>query len=224
MRILIASEDHPKDVDFGSEKILLSVINSKRFRGEEIIERRRKIDVEGNHFVTLGNPVDEIAKFSNALNVDFVVVNDVNLGLNVASKISKPVLVLKFRDPFKRGLICYDSIFFNFKIKTMLNLLPFEDMHILHVLNPILSQNSGIERIVEYVNSILNEIKIQNLNGVHVRVGNPMSEILKAAEDLNVTCIVMSVGKTTEEVAKKSKTSILIWRDLIKRNGFIQRV
>ncbi len=226
MRILVASEGYPRDVKFGDEKIFLSIIDSKRFKEDKIIERRREIEIEEDHFVTLGDPVDEIVKFSNALNVDFIIVDDINLGLNVSFRISKPVLILKCEDPFRKGLICYNPIFFNFAIKRMLSSLPFKELHVLHVLEPIFSQNSGMKRLIIDVKSLLNEVKlkVKRVKEVHVRVGDPANEILETAKELNVTCVVMSVGRTTEDVAMKFESSILVWRDLMKRNGFIQRV
>ena len=234
MRVLIVSEELPKDVNFGEERIVLSVIDSKKFKGRGIIEKRKSIRLNGeNHFVTLGNPVEEVAKYSIALNVDFVVLQDVNLGLKVALNTPKPILILKGRDPFKSGLICYTPVLFNPIIKKKIESLPFEELYLLHVLEPIVPHGAKVNSKAQDVKNFLKnvEMKLEKVKGVHIRLGDPSNEILKTAEELKVTCVVLStdikgkgLGKTTEKVAKESKSSVLIWKDLIKRNGFIQNV
>jgi len=227
MKVLIASDSlEIRD----AEVIKLKIIDTRRYRGSEIIEERKRVKMNDG-FVTVGEPEKEVAKFANAIDVDLIAVNDPDLGLNVAKEVSKPVLIADNLDNvFERCLIGYNPLVFNDIVKRRIENLPFKDVHIVHVLESLVStENVRCAKIIDFMKNV--KEKVERVSDYHVKVGEPVEEILKTAEEIDASCIALNtsmkmlpIGSTTKKIAKSGKVPVLIWKDLIKRNGFIQRL
>ncbi len=228
MKVLITSDSlEVKD----AEVIRLRIIDTRKFKGRRIIEERKRLKAN-DEFVTVGDPAKEVAKFANAIDVDLIAVNDPDLGLDVARTVSKPVLIANNLDNvFERGLIGYNPLVFNEAIKSRIESLPFKEMHIIHVLESLIPAKANIETNIPKIVDFMRNVKerVERVSHYHVKVGEPVEEILKTAEEIDASCIALStsmktlpLGSTTQKIAKIGKFPVLIWKELIKRNGFIQ--
>ncbi len=224
MKVLVVSES------LNVNGVRLRVIDTRRFKGNKIIEERKKID--GRYeFVTIGDPIEEISKFANAIDVDVVVTDDPDVGLKVASRLSKPVVVTQnFDRLFERGLIGYNPLVFDDEVKRKIERLPFKDVQIVHVLEsitPYVVKSVDKVRVEEFLKEIVE--KVDNISAYHLKVGDPAEEILKTAEEVKASCVILSpslkkisIGSTASRIVKARRFPVMLWKDFIKRNGFIQ--
>ncbi|ADB58620.1 universal stress protein [Archaeoglobus profundus] len=227
MRILVASDS----VEIKAEEVIrLKIIDTKKFRGREILEERKKLKMKDG-FITVGEPAKEVAKFADAIDVDLIAVDDPDLGLDIAKEVSKPVIIAKdFDNVFERCLIGYNPLVFNDAIRLRIERLPFKEVHIVHVLESVIPQSISPDKISKIVNFMKDvKKKTTRISSYHVKLGEPAKEILKTAEEIDASCIAlntsmkrMSIGSTTQKIAKIGKLPVLVWKELIKRNGFIQ--
>ncbi|WP_457549828.1 universal stress protein [Archaeoglobus sp.] len=227
MKVLIASDF----LDMSNvEVVRLKVLDKKKFKGEDVVEERKRIGAFDG-FVTVGEPTEEVVKFANAVDVDLIAVSEPELGLDVAKMVSKPVVIARdLNNIFERGLLGYNPLVFNEVTKTRIESLPFDELHLVHVLESLLPTKvsnlnfSKISRFMECVKE-----SVSKVSHYHVRIGEPVEEILKTAEEIDASCIALNtsvktlpIGSTVKKIVKSGRFPVLIWRDLIDRNGFIQ--
>jgi nucleotide-binding universal stress UspA family protein len=156
--------------------------------------------------------------------------------LNVIKSTDKPVLVVKTeqKDVFRKVLFCYHPLIFNEDIKGCIERLPFKEMVLLRVVEPLLPPEAKGEEMKNQVKSaeeFLNDVKskLEKDVDVIVKIGDPAKVILETAENINATCIALStrakrpiLGVTTDYILKNSKISVLVFKEFLKRNDFIQ--
>ncbi len=254
LRSILKSEPKPKEV------VLVRVINVKRFRGadailekntaemklSEIVNEFEKEGIKANYIIPIGNPAEEIVKVADSLNTSLIVLGHRGRGLlskllgsttlDVIKSTNKPVLVIKNEqsDVFRKALFCYHPLVFNDEVKAYIEGLEFEEIVLLHVVEPLLppeATREEMENRVRIVEDFLNDVKSKlecNVD-VIVKIGDPSMVIMDTAKELNVSCIVLStrvkrpiLGGTTDHVLKHSPISVLVCREFLKRNDFIQ--
>ncbi len=237
-----------------NEVIIVRVVNIKRFKGADVIREKniaeerlskiveefRRRGVEANYLIPIGNPPEEIVKIADSLNASLIVLGHRGRGLiskllgsttlNVIKSTDRPVLVVKTeqKDLFMRVLFCYHPLVFNEDIKGCIERLPFKEMILLHVVEPLLPPEAKREEMknrVKFVEQFLNDVK-SKLKGsvdVVVKIGDPAKVTLETAEDIDATCIILStrakrpiLGGTTDYILKNSKISVLVCKELLR--------
>ncbi len=228
--------------DWIDEVVVVRVVNVGRFssdlerektesdeRLKEVVDFLKSNGLNCRGVLRVGDPAEEIVRVAEGENADLIAMGHrgrsflkkVLLGSTAEGvvRLSKvPVLVVKGGiDIFRKVLYVHYPL--ESEVPDLLKKLPYEEIYVMHVVEPMLPPESTSQLLKERLERAERIIKdvAERLKGVGiVRVGGVCGTIVKTSNEIQAGCTVLKISRftrVTDCVLRHAKRSVLIIKD-----------